>query len=141
MNYQIKTIIMSIFFIYFVLNDIHKKQISIYSIVLYGIFSLISIILDLINHHSINHIIINIPIGTVFLLNEVIGMGDSLFIFINGLLLNTNEYIIMIFSSFFIAFIIGIIIFIVKNKNVKNIKIPFLICFILFYIWRLKCIL
>lgn len=147
MNETIKTSIMIIFYIYFTIVDIKKYEIHLIAFIIYGFFAITYLIMNIINKEIIvNHLVINLVIGISFILislifNQIIGLGDTIFIFINGLLLTTNQYIIMISSSFFIAFIIGIIIFIIDRKNIKNRKIPFMICFILFYLWRFKCIL
>lgn len=125
-------------YIYFLLIDFRRKEIDIVALTIYAIASLITIAItrNEINVERLVDMIFSIAFGLAiyflaYFSGEGIGLADGMYFVINGLLLTLKENIILFLTGIVVAFIIGMVTFYIgKNKNKKDLRLPFMPCFL-----------
>lgn len=131
-------IIFLIAYVYFLLIDFRRKEIDIVALTIYAIAALITIAItrNEINVERLIDMIFSVAFGlTIYFLayfsGEGIGLADGMYFVINGLLLTLKENIILFLTGIVVAFIIGMVTFYIgKNKNKKDLRLPFMPCFL-----------
>lgn len=131
-------IIFLIAYVYFLLIDFRRKEIDIVALTIYAIAALITIAItrNEINAERLIDMIFSVAFGlTIYFLayfsGEGIGLADGMYFVINGLLLTLKENIILFLTGIVVAFIIGMVTFYIgKNKNKKDLRLPFMPCFL-----------
>ena len=131
-------IIFLIAYVYFLLIDFRRKEIDIVALSIYAIAALITIAItrNEINAERLIDMIFSVAFGlTIYFLayfsGEGIGLADGMYFVINGLLLTLKENIILFLTGIVVAFIIGMVTFYIgKNKNKKDLRLPFMPCFL-----------
>lgn len=141
-------IVFLIAYIYFLLIDFRRKEIDILALTIYAIVALITIAVSRneINTESLVDTIFSIAFGlAIYFLSyfsgEGIGLADGMYFVINGLLLSLRENIILFLTGIIVAFIVGMVTFYWgRNKNKKNLRLPFMPCFLPAIIGYILCI-
>lgn len=135
---MIKHTIFLIAYLYFLYTDFRRKEVSIFAIGLYGFASLMYIALsnEIATMERFIDLIYSICFGLcicllAYLSREGLGFADGIFFLINGFILTLKENILLFLSGIFVAFIVGIVLYIIYKKQGKeNMVIPFMPCFI-----------
>lgn len=135
-------------YLYFLYSDIRHKKIDLIAIVIYACAALIYVSLnkDNITMYKFIDILFSISFGIIIYLlsyfsGEGIGIADGMYFVINGFLLTLRENLILFLTGILVAFVIGIFIFIFsKKKNKRDIKIPFMLCFLPTIVGYILCI-
>ena len=111
-------IVFLIAYIYFLIIDIRKQRIDMFSLVIYAILALFAIAYDKnnINMARFVDLIYSVLFGLViyflsYFSEEGIGLADGIYFVINGFLLTLKENIILFLTGLLVAFIIGIFLF------------------------------
>ncbi len=144
-------------FLYIGLYDFFYYEISdkliFYSSILVFIYFLISYYFGYISLYIIiNHIVTGIIVAGLFLLiilitkGEGMGGGDMKLVFLMGLILGYPAILYVLFVSFVLGAVIGLILILIKNKTLKS-SIPFapflsssIILYIIFSVYLLRLI-
>lgn len=145
----LRHIIFLLCYIYFLWEDIRKKEIPKISLVLYAIIAFITLWLtrEQINNERFFDILLSVAFGLVIYMlsyfsGEGIGLADGMFFVISGLLLSLKENLLLFLSGLFIAFMIGVFLFLFnKNKDRDNWTMPFIPCFLPAIIGYIICTL
>lgn len=135
-------------YIYFLFIDFRRKEIDILALTIYAIVALIAIAVtsNEMNTENLIDTIFSIAFGlAIYFLSyfsgEGIGLADGMYFVINGLLLSLKENIILFLTGIIVAFVIGMITFYLgKFKNKKNLRLPFMPCFLPAIIGYILCI-
>lgn len=141
-------IVFLIAYIYFLLIDCKRKEIDILALTIYAVVALITIAITYkeINTESLIDTIFSIAFGLAiyfvsYFSGEGIGLADGMYFVINGLLLSLKENIILFLTGIVVAFVVGMITFhFGKFKNKKNLRLPFMPCFLPAIIGYILCI-
>ncbi len=141
-------IVFLIAYIYFLLIDCKRKEIDILALTIYAVVALITIAITYkeINTESLIDTIFSIAFGLAiyfvsYFSGEGIGLADGMYFVINGLLLSLKENIILFLTGIVVAFVVGMITFYFgKFKNKKNLRLPFMPCFLPAIIGYILCI-
>lgn len=145
---KLRHIVFLIAYIYFVYNDFKRRQIKTVAMAAYAIAALITVTLtkDAITMNRFVDILFSIGFGLIIYMlsyfsGEGIGIADGMYFVINGFLLTLKENLILFFTGIMVAFIIGIIMFIVcKKRNRGEMQLPFMPCFLPAIIGYIICI-
>lgn len=140
-------IVFLIAYIYFLLIDFRKKEIDIFALTIYAIAALLTIAItsNEINAENLIDTMFSIAFGlAIYFLSyfsgEGIGLADGMYFVINGLLLSLKENIILFLSGIIVACIIGMFTFhLGKFKNKRNLRLPFMPCFLPAIIGYIVC--
>ena len=131
-------IVFLIAYVYFLLIDCRRKEIDMLALTLYAIAALFTIAMTSseINTESLIDTIFSIAFGlAIYFLSyfsgEGIGLADGMYFVINGLLLSLRENIVLFLTGIIVAFVIGMLTFYFGRKeNTKNLRLPFMPCFL-----------
>ena len=131
-------IVFLIAYIYFLLIDCRRKEIDILALTIYAVVALLTIAMtsNEINTESLVDTIFSIAFGlAIYFLSyfsgEGIGLADGMYFVVNGLLLSLKENIILFLTGIVVAFIVGMFSFYLgRFKNKKNLRLPFMPCFL-----------
>lgn len=144
MNY----ILFFIAYLYFLYNDFRKKEISTVALIIYAVLALLSVAINknVMTMEKFIDMIFSVAFGLIIYMlsyfsEEGIGIADGMFFVINGFILTLKENIILFFTGLFVAFIIGVIMIICKKtNNKKDLRLPFMPCFLPAIIGYIICI-
>lgn len=140
-------VIFFIAYLYFVYNDFRERKISFTAICIYAVVALLTMAINR-NELSMSKfidIVFSICFGLIIYMlsyfsGEGIGIADGAYFVINGFLLTLKENIILFLTGILVAFIIGIVLLIFKkNKSNKDLRLPFLPCFLPAIIGYILC--
>lgn len=133
-------------YIYFLFIDLRKKEIDLTALIIYGImaFFTISLTRNDITSEKLIDMIFSIAFGLVVYLlsyfsNEGIGLADGMYFVINGFLLSLKENLILFLTGLIVAFVIGMFTFYIGKGN-KNMRLPFMPCFLPAIVGYILCI-
>lgn len=132
-------------YIYFLFIDLRKKEIDLIALIAYGIMALftISITRNEITSERLMDMIFSIAFGlVVYLLSyfskEGIGLADGMYFVINGFLLTLKENLVLFLTGLIVAFLIGMFSYYFRKGN-KNLRLPFMPCFLPAIIGYILC--
>lgn len=135
-------------YICFLIMDFKRKEINVFALSIYAVVALITIVCtrNEISMSRLYDMIFSLAFGVaIYLLSyfsgEGIGLADGMYFVINGFLLTLKENIILFLTGIIVAFVIGIFTFYRgKNKNKKDLRMPFMPCFLPAIIGYIICI-
>ena len=143
-------IIFLIAYIYFLLMDLKRKEINISALAIYAVVAIFTVAMtrNEVGFAKLVDMMFSIAFGLViyflsYFSREGIGLADGLYFVINGLLLSLKENIILFLTGLIVAFMIGIILYIFqrnKYKSSRNVRLPFMPCFLPAIIGYILCI-
>ena len=115
-----------------------RKEIYVWALTIYAIAALVTIAYtrNEISFNGLVDMIYSLAFGlAIYLLSyysgEGIGLADGMYFVINGFLLTLKENILLFLSGIKVAFVIGIFTFYVKkNYQKKDMRMPFMPCFL-----------
>ena len=118
--------------------DFRRKEINVWALTIYAIAALVTIAYtrNEISFNGLVDMIYSLAFGlAIYLLSyysgEGIGLADGMYFVINGFLLTLKENILLFLSGIMVAFVIGIFTFYVKkNYQKKDMRMPFMPCFL-----------
>ena len=132
-------------YIYFLFIDLRKKEIDLMALVVYGIMALftISVTRNEITSERLLDMIFSISFGLVIYLlsyfsKEGIGLADGMYFVINGFLLTLKENLVLFLTGIIVAFLIGMFSYYFRKNN-KNLRLPFMPCFLPAIIGYILC--
>lgn len=107
-------------------TDWKKREIS---LVLTGIYGVEGLILSIISERELWDFLIPLGFGSLFLLmgllsDGALGMGDGWVLLSLGLMLNTADYIKMLWGGLFLTAVVSVTLLIIFKKNKKT-ELPF----------------
>lgn len=148
MRSKMRYIVFLIAYIYFLIIDIRKQRIDMFSLVIYAILALFAIAYDKNNIDMARFVdlIYSVLFGLViyflsYFSEEGIGLADGIYFVINGFLLTLKENIILFLTGLLVAFIIGIFLFYFGNqKSRESSRLPFMPCFLPAILGYIICI-
>lgn len=128
--------------------DFKRKEINVFALSIYAVVALITIVCtrNEISMSRLYDMIFSLAFGVaIYLLSyfsgEGIGLADGMYFVINGFLLTLKENIILFLTGIIVAFVIGIFTFYHgKHKNKKDLRMPFMPCFLPAIIGYIICI-
>ena len=131
-------IVFIIAYICFLIMDFRRKEINVWALTIYAIAALVTIAYtrNEISFNGLVDMIYSLAFGlAIYLLSyysgEGIGLADGMYFVINGFLLTLKENILLFLSGIMVAFVIGIFTFYVKkNYQKKDMRMPFMPCFL-----------
>ena len=131
-------IVFIIAYICFLIMDFRRKEINVWALTIYAIAALVTIAYtrNEISFNALVDMIYSLAFGlAIYLLSyysgEGIGLADGMYFVINGFLLTLKENILLFLSGIMVAFVIGIFTFYVKkNYQKKDMRMPFMPCFL-----------
>lgn len=132
-------------YIYFLFIDLRRKEIDLIALIIYGAMALftLSITRNEITPDRLIDMIFSIAFGLVIYLlsyfsKEGIGLADGMYFVINGFLLSLKENLVLFLTGLIVAFVIGMFTYYLR-KSSRNLRIPFMPCFLPAIIGYILC--